>query len=534
MKLIKYIKYGGLIFIGLLGIVSCKKSLDLAPAIELESNYFDSEYKIQTGIVAAYAKELDLHGGYMSDGGPFMPAWALPADDITYEDASQQLETFSGLNSGDQRIGMLWNLYYQEVARCNFMLDKLNEPQIQALYKTPGLMNSNRGELLFLRSWVDYRLWDWFRKAPIQSERILDITGAYLEPSTGFAMLDSAIVSLEKAAPLLPETWPSDQLGRITKDGAYGLLVKCYTLRACYNNKNVEDYGKAIAAFEKISASRQLVIPFGNNFDYRTENNSESLYEVQATQLANGADNPWLRNDDQGSSAATGIYYNNWNGHWSNYTSGICGPTKKLINAFEKGDPRKKETIRDTADNLGGSLWWISSTWSRFNKFQMVKYVNGARGNCYEQTWQILSANNCRLMRLADIKLLAAEAYLATGNTDEALKQVNDIRERARKSTPDGVEAAVPAALSAVTMTNIMNERFLELAGEEGIRWTDLRRWHAAGYIDLGAWTSVDFGFPYNKALFAFDVTKHLLYPIPSSEMNSNPKMQASGNNPGY
>jgi hypothetical protein len=534
MKLTKFIKYRILVVIGLLSLFSCEKSLEVAPTKELESNYFENETKIQSGIAAAYAKEVDLHGGWIDNGGPFMPAWALPGDDITYEDPNQSFETFSGLNSSNQRVEIIWQLYYQMIARCNFMLDKLNDPQIQAVYKTAGLKDKNRGEMLFLRSWVNYNLWDWFRKAPIQKERIIDVTEGYLEPSSAFEMLDFAITSLEEAVPLLPDAWPAGQEGRITKDGANGLLVKCYTLRACYNKKDNGDYGKAIEAFLKISGSRQLVIPFGNNFDYRTENNSESLYELQATQTAIGQNNPWLTNDSPGSSVATGVYYNNWNAHWSNYTSGICGPTQKLVDAFEPGDPRMEETLTNNADNLNGKLWWIEPTWDRFGGYQMVKYVKGARGDSYDPTWGILSANNTRLIRLADVKLEVAEAYLATGKNAEALKQVNDVRERARKSTADGVESTVPAALASVTMTNIMNERFVELAGEEGIRWTDLRRWNAAGYINLGTWTASDFGFGYDAALFAFDVAKHVLYPIPISEMNSNPKMTVSGNNPGY
>ena len=79
-----------------------------------------------------------------------------------------------------------------------------------------------------------------------------------------------------------------------------------------------------------------------------------------------------------------------------------------------------------------------------------------------------------------------------------------------------------------------MDERFIELCGEEGHRWTDLRRWHAAGYINLGTWSATDFGYKYEAENFDFDVNKHLLYPIPISELDRNPLMAASGNNPGY
>ena len=79
-----------------------------------------------------------------------------------------------------------------------------------------------------------------------------------------------------------------------------------------------------------------------------------------------------------------------------------------------------------------------------------------------------------------------------------------------------------------------MNERFIELAGEEGIRWTDLRSWHVAGFIDLATWKAGDFGYNYDAANFEFQVQRHLLFPIPQREMNTNPLMAAAGNNPGY
>jgi hypothetical protein len=85
-------------------------------------------------------------------------------------------------------------------------------------------------------------------------------------------------------------------------------------------------------------------------------------------------------------------------------------------------------------------------------------------------------------------------------------------------------------------MNDIINERFLELAGEDGHRWTDLRRWHAAGFINLSTWTAADFGFPaiYDPILFKFTAPKNLLYPIPQSELDANTNMATSGNNPGY
>ncbi|MFN8254408.1 MAG: RagB/SusD family nutrient uptake outer membrane protein [Bacteroidales bacterium] len=532
MKINKYIMIGSLILTAAIAFNSCENALDVPPSKELEGTYFETENRVQRSVGAIYAKLTDIYGAQLNQGGTPATFAMLAADDITFDGTGSSYETFSGLNAGDGRIGRMWERLYQIVARANFVLAKIEEPEIQAVYTTEGLKDINRGEALFLRSWAFYKLWDFFRKAPIQDERITSIENTTLPPSEGFEMLDNAISSLEEAANLLPDSWDAANLGRVTKNSAYGLLVKCYVLRACYSRDNA-DYTKAIAAFENISGDAQLVASFGDNFDYRTENNSESLFEWQASH-APAQDNAWLDNDFGGAVGQMGAFYHMWDGHWGNYMTGIYGPTQKLINAFEPGDPRLDETLSNNADNLGWSLWWITPQWDKFNGYQMVKYTHSERGNCYDNTWQISSKNNPRLIRLADVKLCAAEAYLQTGNANEALQQVNDIRTRARNSVEPA--SLVPADLGSVDMQAIMDERFRELAGEDGHRWTDLRRWHAAGYIDLSSWTAADFGFPsqYDPSLFAFEVPKNLLYPIPTSELDKNPNMALSGNNPGY
>ena len=531
----KYILSGLLFLTGIISFSGCDKNLDIKPTSEIESIYFSDEDRITRGIGGTYAQLANIYGPQLGDATQY-GLWLLPADDITFDGDWNSRETFSGFNGSDNLVGGQWKRLYALIARCNFMLDKIADPKIQAIYKTPGLKDANKGEMVFLRSYASYKLWDWFRKAPILDKRISNIDSAILAPSQGFELLDFAISSLEAAAPSMYDLWDGVNKGRVTKDAAYGLLVKFYITRACYNQKSLDDYGKAIATWNKISATRKaqfVSVKFGDNFDYRTENNDESLFEYQASH-APTQDNAWLDNDFGGSVGQMGAFYHYWDTHWGNYSSGIFGPTQKLIDAFDSADPRKDETLSNNADNLSKKLWWINPTWDKFDGYQIVKYNKGEKGNSVDNSWSLSSANNPRILRLADVKLLVAEAYLATGNSAEAMKQVNDVRERARKSVSP--EASAPAALASVTMTNIMNERFIELAGEEGHRWTDLRRWHAAEYINLANWTASDFGFPvkYSSSKFAFSVPKNLLFPIPISEMERNPLMAASGQNLGY
>lgn len=528
----------------MIGIVligsSCSDFLDVAPTSELESNYFENENRIQRGIGGIYAEITNLYGSNLGKAGATHPMYLLQGDDLAASGTSySNYEAFSGFSASDGLIAQYWAHLYQTVSRANFMLQKIELPEIKAVYTTPHLPEYNKGEALFLKAWAYYRLWDMFRKAPLQDERIESMEAAILHPSKDFEMLDRAIQDLEAAAELLPTAWNQENKGRVFKNSAYGLLVKCYVLRACYageyGGNREDDYRKAIGAFEKMTSDNTIIgVSFGDNFDYRTENNAESLFEFQASH-AQKEDNSWLDNNFGGDAGFMGAYYQYFTTHWAAGAPPI-GPTRKLIHLFEPGDPRQAETFKkaEEVDNCHGALWWLGSAWDYYDGYQFVKYINGERGNIYDRNWQITSGNNPRILRLADVLLTVAEAYFQTGNTAKATELVNQVRTRARFSTPDGSEAAVPGDYLAVTFQQIMNERLLELAGEEGIRWTDLRRWHAAGYIDLSRWTSEDFGYLSDPATFAFSLPKHLLYPIPTGEINSNPLMQADGNNPGY
>lgn len=532
-----YTKYTGLVVIaaGLLaGLSSCSSELDIKPTAELESEYFETELRIQEGVGACYAAMANMYGPLLGNGSGIHELMLLPGDDITNQDASKgATEAFAGLTSSNGQVSTYWSRHYQMIYRCNFILEKIEEEEVKAVYTTSGLFEINKGEILFLRSWCNYRLWDFFRKAPLQDKRIRTIAEAILPPTEGFQLLDRAIEDLELAATLLPEEeyWPLEtERGRAFNESAYGLLVKCYTLRARCNNASSDDYQKAITAFEKIK-TRQLV-HFAENFDYRYENNKESLFEYQASH-ATEQDNAWLDNNFGGGVGQMGAMYHYWTSHWGNYESGIYGPTKKLMDAFEREDPRKEYTFANYTTNVYGDVSVPAEPWAKFDGYQFMKYVTP--GRCwFEKSWGISSTNNTRLIRYADVKLLAAEAYLKTGNQVKALQQVNDIRERARRSTEEGNVSTAPANLAVVSMQTIMAERFLELAGEEGIRWTDLRSWHTAGYINLSGWSAKDFGYNHDEKNFEFEVPKHLLFPIPQSELNTNPLMMAAGNNPGY
>ena len=119
-------------------------------------------------------------------------------------------------------------------------------------------------------------------------------------------------------------------------------------------------------------------------------------------------------------------------------------------------------------------------------------------------------SNHYRLLRYADVLLMAAEAYYRDNNENQALKELNKVRSRAKL---DDVTASGDALFQAIVL-----ERQLELAFE-GQRFFDLVRWKLADDV---------------LESDGFIAGKHELFPIPQEEIDANPAISASDQNPGW
>jgi hypothetical protein len=522
MKILKYTILT--VVIGaLFSINACdKENLDLKPHAPSEQGYFEEASSFERGVYSAYAKLCDFYS--YNNNNPLHPLWLLPADDIT-STGDWSYEIFEGISASNNRISDFFEYLYQVVNRSNLVIQKANENMDMFSGEDVTTVNQTKGEALFLRAFSHFTLWQYLGKnIPVWTERKVlskDVTVGDLRiPSAGSnnAVLDTCISDLKKARELLPESWPEDMQGRVTNDAANGLLGKVYMFRACYNEGNTSDYESAIQAFNQID-NHSLVDNYADNFDIMAENNKESLFEYQASN-ASSNENIWLSNDFDiaiGRMSASYQYFDNtWN--YDAWVPGILLPSEKLISAFDttgQGDPRFNEVVE-------------ADTNAPFNGWKVVKYVKRDRNAGDFKSFA--STNNYRILRMGDVLLLEAEARLQTGNSGEALSLVNKIRERARNSVPDTVSASPdPTDLGSVDMQDIMNERFRELAAE-GHRWPDLKRWDAAGYINLEEWTASDFSTKFEES-FNFTYPKNLLYPIPTSELDQNPNVNQ---NPGY
>ena len=475
----------------------CNSSkLDLLPHGPTEANYFAQESDFSKAVYGVYSKLSDLY--WYNGGSPLTPMLFLQGDDITTNGSDQAFEVFGPIQPSNGSISYMYANLYQMIARANVVLEKV-ETVKEGIYVTPDLKSFHKGEALFLRGFAYYMLWNYYGTAPLRNERVTSADQFTPSNSVGNELLDQAIADFTAAADLLPQSWSAADRGRATKNSANGMLGKSLVFRASAT-KNVADYTAAIAAFNKLSGL-VLVPVFEDNFAFDTENNSESLFEFQASQPF-AFDNVWLSNDFDNAIGSMSTYWGYYNNNFSLFGQSRWFATPKLLAAFDPTDPRLDVTMNATDRTIN-------------------KYV---RRDKFTQSG-VSSANNPRILRYADVLLLKAEAVLQSGgSTSEAIGLINQVRARARGAGTAPADYSTAETDKNTIMAWIMNERFIELAGE-GQRWFDLRRWHLQGIITLNN-TFFDSNVP-----MAFDAAKHIYMPIPNSELDVNPNMQQ---NAGY
>lgn len=459
-------------------------TINIDPIGYTEAGFFSSALEFDWAARGIYQRA-GIYFAFMGDPNRVIAAiWQLPDDDMTTGSTVFTEENFVGLNGANDRLLRFYEASYQMIQRANTLMEK-QEERGPAIYGVNAQLREwHRGEALFFRAYAHFMLWNVFGTAPVVTKAFDTIEEATkLTNSQGTQLLDQAINDLAEAATLLPASWPNTllnqpTLGRVTRNSAYGLRAKALVFRATVTGSNA-DYTAAISDINAISG-RSLVANYGQNFDANFENNSESLYEYQANRSIGNA-NPFVQNPDNfaaiGEIAHYVGYFNQiptWVGDRF-YTA-----TPGILAAFTPGDPRISHVFPNNPNMNGATP-------------NIIKYVargSWAPGNV-PPAGNGLNVNNPRILRLADVLLLKAEAIaMSGGNLSEAIDLINQVRTRARNSVTSGPPAIEPAnrpssSSRAEVIDWIFQERRLELAFEHGARWFDLRRRHLASNPDL-------------------------------------------------
>ncbi|MBP3191204.1 RagB/SusD family nutrient uptake outer membrane protein [Natronogracilivirga saccharolytica] len=397
-------------------------------------------------------------------------------------------------------MGMYSRIFYQITLANEFIRNARDEddPQIQQYM----------AEARFLRAFSYWHALDLFGgNIPFVTED--DPIGAFEPEPVGseeiFSYIESELMDIEDAMPAPQE----NQYGRADRAGVWMLLARLYL--------NAEVYIDEPRYDEAVTYTQRIIDEGG----YELNSTYDQLFLADNDE-ADGVifAIPFDGNNTQSFGGTNFIIHAAVGGSMSAADFGISGGweghrvTPEFVDKFDKDNDVRAMFHTDgqnrDVDNLGD-----------FNEgYAVTKWRNvtstgepGSR-SAYVDT-------DFPMFRLADVYLMYAEATLrggAGGDMNMALNLVNDIRERAYGDETGHITS------DELDLDFILDERARELYWEAQRR-TDLIRY--------GYYTSADYVWAWKgDTQEGTSTSEHLkLYPIPSSDINSNPNLTQ---NPGY
>lgn len=527
MMINKYIVLAVMVLMMCLFSVSCDNEVtDLQPLDRItETAAFETPERCELSMVGVYDRAQS--GFYLSGtvrGYPFGAANAEQGDcrgedmlnvalfyAITYE-ATYDPTTANNLYH--------WETLYSLINRANIVIDGVKTAATNGVI-TAAKAAEYEGEARFLRALAHHELLIHFarpyahtadashpgvpyRTTAVSTTAALDLASQQGR-NTVKECYDRIIEDLDFAELNLPDTRTgSKKITRATSGAASALKTRIYLHTG--NWQKVIDEGSKLVAKATYSLTATPEGPFANN-----ASNTESIFAIENSV----ADNP-------GVNGALPVMYSVSPGR------ALVALSPIIWNApfWHPTDLRRTQLAKDNGRALFSH-----------------KYRNIATQDDYNQ-----------IIRYAEVLLNMSEAYarLASPNTTEALSLLNQVRNRAL------ADAGLHYTAASFPTTNdliraILNERRIEFLAE-GRRWADIHRLAKDPVFSTG-------GIPskvrYNNTTFAswgpgvdYDANGNyvpgvamvpaipyddyrFIWPIPQSELNTNPVLAAQ-QNPGY
>jgi tetratricopeptide (TPR) repeat protein len=469
--------YFGILIISVGLNFGCKKFLTVDPPYSQDvENFFQSPEDYDRALTGAYDM---LQGSFMTLWiGEIASDNAIAGgESVNDSQGLHQIDdmTHGGVNN-ELRNVLRWN--YTGITRANYILE--NKDNIDFVGKEHIL-----AEAQFLRAYYYFELVKYFGDVPLIIDKRLGIEEALQIPRSPKAEVYAQIEKdFSEAAQVLNPI--ASQKGRATKGAALAFLGKVYL----YQNK----FSEAASTFDEIinSGSYSLIPNYNDLFSVANENNSETIFDVQYTGLEGGSYGCLICLEGNAAVGFQGI--RQYNGPVYGDGNSYNLPTQALYDAFSSIDPRRGATILDIEAFIAAQPDAASITYAQgaggHTGFYNNKYIK-RQGEIGLPDNDLTSPVNYRVMRYADVLLMAAEANFQSGNTSKAQSLVNQVR----------VRAGVPG-LAVNSINVIYKERRFELSGE-GLRFFDLvRTGQAADFIQ------------------GFIPGKHEVFPIPQVEID--------------
>lgn len=508
---------------GLFLAVSCDKDVtELDPFDRItETAAFSTPERVELSMVGVYdAAQSGFYAGGQVRGYPFGAANTSQGD-MRGEDmlnvAAFYAFTYDGTYSlASANNDYMWQTLYGMINKANIVIEGAQTAGANGVI-TAAKAAEYEGEARFLRALAHHELLIHFARPYAHTADASHLGVPYRRTAVNTAARQAEaaaqgrntvaecynflIEDLNFAEANLPETRAAAlKVTRAVKAAAVALKTRIYLHKGDWANVISEGTKLLGGSAYSLTAAPEGV--FANN-----STNSESIFSIENSQ----PDNP-------GVNGALPVMYS-------------VSPGRALV------------AISPIAFN---APWWLESDLRRSQLTKMA--ANGYFSNKYRKITTQDDFNP--ILRLAEVILNVAEARArqASGVDAEAVTLLNLVRNRAVTNAADQFTTASFASRNALILA-ILRERRIEFLGE-GRRWADIHRlakdpdFGTGGVpakVSFGNTTIASWGYGVNydgagnytgslsTAAIPYDNFR-FLWPIPQSELNTNPVLAAQQN----
>lgn len=426
------------------------------------------------------------------------------------------------LNGSDGELAQGWRSLWANVGQANSIINFLSDRVSGDIDEE--VLNNTIGEAYFMRATAYFylvRLWgdvpiiennlDFVDNPIINKNRIQDV----------YQLIES---DYQKAIELLYEKVRTSNYStnkRVSKGSAKAMLAKVYLYQQRYSDaRQMAEEVINSNEFKLLGGDQLPTKSFGDLFTYPNNDNEESIFALQ-----------WIADGNYGSANNCNTQFGISNALITTSNAsygGVFAPSQDVLDLYEAGDVRRKETIMlpgdeypnikvlldgattpavgftvPAAEDIGGQ-----GAGAAIKKY-CIGIVNGNETGPID-AWAMME-NNTYIMRYADLLLIHAEAVMGgSGNTSDpaALASFNAVRTR----------AGLPSVTS-ITFDELFTERRRELCFE-GDYWFDLGRLPRSQAIAIIS--AQNRGNMFTEEYFTPDESDFYL-PYPDNDVSKNP-----------
>ncbi len=527
--------------------------------------FYGEETAMQAALAGMSRIQFHQSASVAMRGGAYINNFDLMTDD-QYARSNKANWYGWDVTTTNSNVRKYWESYYKVIASSNFAIENIptsSDPDYGSEEQKKAIAVAR-----FIRAWAYSNVAVLWSNSPLVT-KLLKTRDEYYQPNNSAdSIYLQMIEDLEYAGTNLPDAWPNYSSAPTNAAGD-AFLARANIYYANYI-KYGDGTGDASKYFQKAASVAETAIAqaaaegivlrdkYEDFWLAKNEPNPEIIwaFEFAEGQPGYGTRDPWIRAVRDINKEFKGVNGSGW---------GYCLPQRDLYDEYESDDPRRGYTIYAPGDFYGIyhgpttdpiDYWYIDENTGDTTHTQK-SYADGDTV-LYNYKWSPSGMNTRKtdnnselsfdqsgidiiMSRLAEVYLIAAEAYAELDDVTNALKYVNIVRARGDVNLPP--RSLGDGRKGDGSIVNIVrHERRVELA-LEGYRLFDMARWGLLKtYKQRGENHEIPRYFYYNlltesneaKWDIPYGVPGPGLWPIPQKEIDNNEALTDADQNPGY